>query len=56
MNIAGQVFDIYDDYMLKVAAEHKAELTGASVLDPIEVEKLDDSSFALIMKTANQKR
>ena len=54
MTVAGIVFDIYDDYMYKVAAVHKGELTGTSVMDPVEVEALDDKDFALVIKTATR--
>lgn len=56
MNIAGQIFDIYDDVSYSVAKEHKDELSGSAVMDPLEVEKLADSKFALIIKTASGRK
>lgn len=55
MNVAGQIFDVYDDSMLKVASANRDGLSGISVMDPVAVEALPDSKFALIMKTADRK-
>jgi hypothetical protein len=55
MNIAGKVFDIYDDHQLKIASAHKEDLKGVQVADADDLEKLSDDKFALIIKTADRK-
>lgn len=55
MNIAGQVFDIYDDFQMKIASANKEELSGVAVTDSDDLEKLSDDKFALIIKTADRK-